>query len=108
MIGYIETVLTILRGGGFSLDLAHHSLHVLGSRILGFSQDLFEDKASEPPAPEAAAMLARTMAPYPNVLELAGSVSHDGVLGACDDDVEFAFGLDLILDGLEARRIEIA
>ena len=50
-IGYIETVLTILRGGGFSLDLAHHSLHVLGSRILGFSQDLFEDGPSEPPPP---------------------------------------------------------
>ena len=29
------------------------------------------------------------------------SVSHDGGLGGCDDDVEFAFGLDLILDGLE-------
>ena len=32
------------------------------------------------------------------------SVSHEGVLGRCDDDVEFAFGLDLILDGLEWRR----
>ena len=31
-------------------------------------------------------------------------MSHDGVLGACDDDVEFAFGLDLILDGLERMR----
>jgi hypothetical protein len=26
------------------------------------------------------------------------------VLGACDDDVEFAFGLDLILYGLERKR----
>ena len=31
------------------------------------------------------------------------SVSHEGVLGRCDDDVEFAFGLDLILDGLVQR-----
>ena len=104
MIGYVETILTILRGGGFSLDLAHHSLHVLGSRILGFSQDLFEDSPSEPPSPETAEVLARVIATHPNVAELAGSVSHDGVLGACDDDVEFAFGLDLILDGLERRR----
>ena len=43
------------------------------------------------------------MAMYPRVAELAGSVSHEGVLGACDDDFEFAFGLDLILDGLERR-----
>jgi hypothetical protein len=35
---------------------------------------------------------------------LAMSVSHEGVLGRCDDDVEFAFGLDLILDGLDDRR----
>ena len=40
---------------------------------------------------------------YPRVTELAMSVSHEGVLGRCDDDVEFAFGLDLILDGLERR-----
>ena len=40
----------------------------------------------------------------PALTELATSVSHEGVLGACDDDVEFAFGLDLILDGLERQR----
>ena len=111
VIGYIDGVLAIVRGGGFSLDLSHHTLHVLGSRIVGFSQDLFEDKASEPPPPEVAALLARTIAQYPYVAEMAGSVSHDGVLGACDDDVEFAFGLDLILDGLErtlARDARIA
>jgi hypothetical protein len=43
------------------------------------------------------------MANNPRVAELAGSVSHEGVLGACDDDFEFAFGLDLILDGLDRR-----
>ena len=42
-------------------------------------------------------------ASFPRITELATSVSHEGVLGACDDDVEFAFGLDLILDGLERR-----
>jgi AcrR family transcriptional regulator len=103
-IGYIDGILAILHGGGFSLDLAHHTLHLLGSRILGFNQDIFEDKASEPPPPEAAEALARSLAPYPYVLELAGSVSHDGVLGACDDDIEFAFGLDLILEGLDRIR----
>jgi hypothetical protein len=29
---------------------------------------------------------------------------HDGGLGGCDDDFEFAFGLDLILEGLERVR----
>ena len=59
--------------------------------------------ASVPSAEEVAA-LTRALAPYPRVSEMAQSVSHDGVLGAYDDDVEFAFGLDLILDGLERQR----
>ena len=31
-------------------------------------------------------------------------MSHEGGLGGCDDDFEFEFGLDLILEGLERRR----
>lgn len=104
VIGYIEDVLVIVRTGGFSIDLAHHALHVLDSRIFGFNQDLFDDSGRAEPSPEAAAVLGAVMATrYPFVAELAGSVSHDGVIGRCDDDVEFAFGLDLILDGLERR-----
>jgi hypothetical protein len=40
----------------------------------------------------------------PHVAELAGAVAHTGTLGACDDDTEFAFALDLLLDGLERHR----
>jgi AcrR family transcriptional regulator len=104
IIGYVEGILAILLDGGFTMDFAHHTLHVLGSRIFGFSQDLFDDSGKVEPSPEAAAMLAREMPRYPRVAELAGSVSHEGVLSACDDDFEFAFGLDLILDGLERRQ----
>jgi len=101
-LAYIESVLTTMREGGFSVELAHHVLHVMGSRIFGFNQDLLEDKAP-PPSAEQAALMIRALAPYPHVVEMAQSVSHDGVLGPCDDDVEFAFGLDLILDGLERQ-----
>lgn len=104
-LAYMESVLAILRDGGFSLDVAHHAMHVLGSRTFGFNQDLFEDSSDADPDPEAAAMLARAMADrYPNIAELAMAIRHDGGLGPCDDDVEFAFGLDLILDGLERLR----
>jgi AcrR family transcriptional regulator len=105
MLGYIESVLAKLADGGFSIDMAHHAIHVMGSRILGFNQDLFEDSADSPPPPDAAAALAETMAArFPRITDLAASVSHDGALGPCDDEFEFAFGLDLILDGLERRR----
>jgi AcrR family transcriptional regulator len=103
-LGYVESVLATLYDGGFSIDLAHHTLHVLGSRIFGFNQDLFEDSGEADPSPEVVAALTRALAAYPRVAELAKSVSHEGVLGQCDDDVEFAFGLDLILDGLERSR----
>jgi hypothetical protein len=55
------------------------------------------------PSPDEAAMMLRALSPFPHIVEMAQSVSHDGLLGPCDDDVEFAFGLDLILDGLERQ-----
>ncbi|MFD0525466.1 TetR/AcrR family transcriptional regulator [Paractinoplanes durhamensis] len=49
---HIERVLAIMRAGGCSVDLCHHAIHLLGSRILGFSQDLFDDApGADPPRP---------------------------------------------------------
>jgi AcrR family transcriptional regulator len=100
-LAYIESLLATLRDAGFSLDLAHHALHALGSRVFGFSQDLFEE--GDEPAPDDPIMAGALAARFPRITEMAQAASHEGVLGRCDDDVEFAFGLDLILDGLEAR-----
>ena len=102
-LAYIESILETLHDGGFSIELAHHALHVLSSRIFGFTQDVFEEPGPADPPPDEAAML-RALAGYPRVVELAMAASHDGILGPCDDDVEFAFGLDLTLDGLERIR----
>ena len=96
---YINAVLGIFREGGFSIAQAHHGLHILGSRALGFTQDLFDDSGDLDP--ETAAMLADALgATHPYVVEMALAVTHSGALGACDDDAEFEFALDLILDGL--------
>jgi AcrR family transcriptional regulator len=101
---HIDSVLRILESGGFSMDMAHHALHVLGSRVFGFTQDPFDDKDQETPDPATAAAFVQALATtYPNVGKLAMAATHDGGLGGCDDDFEFAFGLDLILDGLERR-----
>src|SRR6185369_2870503 len=35
---HIDAVLGILQSGGFPIDMAHHALHVLGSRVFGFTQ----------------------------------------------------------------------
>ena len=96
---YINAVLGIFREGGFSIAQAHHGLHILGSRALGFTQDLFDDSGDLDP--ETAAGLADALgATHPYVVEMALAVTHSGALGACDDDAEFEFALDLILDGL--------
>ncbi|WP_277212525.1 TetR/AcrR family transcriptional regulator [Isoptericola croceus] len=99
---HLDTLLGMLRDAGFDLALTHHAIHVLGSRILGFSQDLYDDGAA---TPEEAAATARMLATsHPRLAELAVAVSHDGALGGCDDDAEFTFALDLALEGLERRR----
>ena len=100
VLRHIERVLAVMRDGGCSVDLSHHALHLLGSRILGFSQDLFDDSSGAEPT--EASSWAETM---PHVAELAAAVTHGGALGGCDDDGEFAFALDLLLDGLERRRL---
>lgn len=45
------------------------------------------------------------MSPGPHVVEMAMAAAHDGGMGGCDDDEEFAFALDVLLDGLERRRV---
>ena len=107
MMRYMDTTLGVLRKGGFSVDLAHHSLHVMGSRILGFAQELYDDSEEMSDTPEMTAMLARLATEYPYIAELAAQVTHDDettVGKGCDDQFEFEFGLDLILDGLERLR----
>jgi AcrR family transcriptional regulator len=106
IVRYYDGVVGILRAGGFSNDLAHHSLHALGSRVIGFSQELFDpgdaaaDGASE-------GMLAAMATQIPHLVEMLREVAHDdpgSTLGWCDDQSEFEFGLDVLLDGLERRR----
>jgi AcrR family transcriptional regulator len=100
---YYDGIMGILRGGGFSLKMTHHAIHLLGSRMLGFTQDLFDDSPDVDPA-ALTAMATALAESHPYVSEMALGVTHDGGLGGCDDDVEFAFALDLIVDGLERLR----
>jgi len=98
-----DRVMGILREGGFSLELTHHALHLLGSRLLGFTRELFDD--SPDLGPDEAAAMAELLRPtLPFVAEMALAATHEGGLGGCDTDLEFALSLDVILDGLERLR----
>ncbi len=99
-LGYINVVLGTLREGGFTIAQTHHALHILGSRLLGFTQEIFDDSGDLDP--ETAAQLQSQLgATHPYVVEMALAVTHGGALGSCDDDAEFAFEIDFILDGLD-------
>jgi AcrR family transcriptional regulator len=101
-VAYANTVLGILREGGFSIAQTHHALHILGSRVLGFTQGVFDDSAD--PSSEAASLPDEFAAAFPYAAEMAIAVTHGGALGHCDDDSEFEFALDFILDGLHRLR----
>jgi AcrR family transcriptional regulator len=106
VLAYMDSMIGIFRSGGFSIDLTHHAMHAMGSRLLGFSQELFDDSADLAPE-RAAALLQQLAGRYPNVGELVTAITHDqgSVVGAgCDDQFEFEFALDLLLDGLERLR----
>jgi AcrR family transcriptional regulator len=104
VLGYMDSMIGIFRAGGFSIDLTHHAMHAMGSRLLGFTQELFDDTANV--GPEMQADMLRELADrYPSITELVTAITHDeaSVVGqGCDDQFEFA--LDLMLDGLERLR----
>ena len=106
VVQYFDALLGLMRDGGFSYDLAHHALHALGSRALGFTQELF-DPGDEAGDEEATAMLESMADQLPHLVGMIREVAHDdpdSTLGWCDDQTEFEFGLDLILDGLDRMR----
>src|SRR5512132_1281472 len=50
VIGYMDSMIGLFRAWGFSIDLTHHAMHAMGSRLLGFSQELFDATADIGPA----------------------------------------------------------
>jgi AcrR family transcriptional regulator len=105
VIEYYDGLVGLMRQGGFSMDLIHHAMHALGSRAIGFSQELWQEDDNA--SPEVVAVMVQQLgAQYPNLAEMLKVVAHDAdsTLGWCDDQFEFEFGLDLLLDGLERLR----
>ncbi|KQS66424.1 TetR family transcriptional regulator [Modestobacter sp. Leaf380] len=110
VLGHMDAVAGTLRAAGFSVDLTHHVMHALGNRIWGFSPELFDAPPEDGPAPTPQAqqaMAADFAERFPHVLEIALEATRgdlSGVGQGCDEDFEFAFALDLLLDG--AQRLQ--
>ncbi|MDR3648594.1 MAG: TetR/AcrR family transcriptional regulator [Acidimicrobiales bacterium] len=100
-----DAVIGALRQAGFSLPMAAHAFSLLDSYIYGFALQeatLPLGETAEETAEVAKMMLAQLPTDaYPHLTEF--SVGHVLQPGYNFGD-EFAFGLDLILDGLERAR----
>jgi AcrR family transcriptional regulator len=108
VLEYMDSMIGLFRAGGFSVNLTHHVMHTIGSRVLGFTQELFNDSRTVDPEMQAI-MLREVAGKYRYVVEIAGAASHEGesVVGpGCDDQFEFEFALDLLLDGFERLRTQ--
>jgi hypothetical protein len=103
---YHDALVGLMRDGGFSYDLVRHARHALGGRVLGFTQELF-DPGNAADGNEVAPSLEGMASQFPNLVGMLAEIAHsnpDSTLGWCDDQTEFEFGLDLILDGLDRMR----
>lgn len=106
VLGYTDSIIGMFRTGGFSVDLTHHVMHALGRRMWGFTWELFDDSPSLD-ADAQSAMRREMVGRYPHLAEIAMPVTGAGesVVGRdCDQQFEFEFALDLLLDGFERLR----
>ncbi len=99
-----DAVMGCLRKAGFSFKMAIHAYSVQDAYIYGFAlqeRDTgFETPDSAGEAVQRRAQTIGALEDYPYLVELATKLPESGY----DNAVEFAWGLDLILDGLERLR----
>jgi AcrR family transcriptional regulator len=99
-----NAVMGCLRQAGFSFELAVHAYSLQDAYIYGFAlqeKDLgFETPESAGEAAQKRAAMIGALDDYPYLAEVVTKLPETGY----DNAIEFAWGLDLILDGLELLR----
>ncbi|MFI6833683.1 MULTISPECIES: TetR/AcrR family transcriptional regulator C-terminal domain-containing protein [unclassified Kribbella] len=98
MTRYLDATLGRLREGGFTIEGALDAWHTLDSHLYGFTlQQLNLPFAADDASRVSADVLPGLSAEeFPHVVEVIGHVMRSGRVE------DFEYGLDLILDGLEA------
>ncbi len=99
---YLDAVIGVLSDAGFPMPIVIRAIMALDSHTYGFVLQEMAWSFDTENAPEMAATFARALpaGDYPNLLAMAEMVAttQGGAM------VDFEFGLDLILDGLERLR----
>lgn len=98
---YLDAVVGVLREAGFSVPTVARAFMALDSHTYGFTLQQTSWPFDTADGPEIAAAAAKTFAgAYPNLLAMADLA----MAGPDAMPIDFEFGLDLILDGLERLR----
>lgn len=99
VLAHMNALMAALFDGGLSADLVHHAMHALSTRMWGFTRDVLPTPTLPDDPSDRAEALAAYAATYPAIVRMATTAPHAGA--GCDDDAEFTFALDLLLDGIE-------
>ncbi len=107
MLGYLDALTGLFLAGGLSVDLTHHVMHALGNRMWGFNQELFA-ATRRSDTQSFNAQRDALPAHHPHLARIAMAAMHpdpdSGRGPGCDDQAEFEFALDLLLDGVGTRH----
>lgn len=113
---HLDGVLRALREGGFSVALAYAAFLTIDSYIYGFVMQ----EVAWPFEPDERPEIIEEFRPmvseveYPHIIEMMtfaferGAASLSGGNSRGGYDADFAFGLELVLDGLDRARAESA
>ena len=100
---YMNAILGCLREAGFSAEMTDHGYHALDSHISGFTLWAVQLQFDPKELPDLAATFLREL-PVDDLPYLVEHVHQHLKERSPEDEGAFAFGLDLILDGLERIR----
>ena len=96
---FMDRVLAVLSNAGFSDEDTHHAWQMLASHTMGYA---LQQAASSGPVKEELddrdIQLTHLADLYPHVARIAPLLTH------CEFGHEFGFGLEIIIDGLDARH----
>ncbi|MFE3321370.1 TetR/AcrR family transcriptional regulator C-terminal domain-containing protein [Nocardia sp. NPDC059195] len=99
-----DAVLGVLREAGFSLPMAAHAVSLIDSYVGGFVLQEANLPVSVPADVEDVAGAILANLPAGELPYLTEMIVDHALRPGYDYSGEFGFGLDLILDALEARR----
>jgi AcrR family transcriptional regulator len=97
---YLDWVIGTLRRAGFSIDLAARAFSILDSYVYGFGRQQSNMSAGSGASVEERAEAFESALP-PEEFHYLGEMIDHALKCDYDPAADFAFGLDLILDGLQ-------